>query len=57
MADVATQLAREAPGARIRVRGFLNRRNRVSAQLVLHATQTEILKDTNHGDDEPSCPR
>jgi hypothetical protein len=28
----------------------------MSVQLVLHATQTELLKDTNHGNDEQSRP-
>ena len=45
MGDAATRLARLANGAAVRVTGFLNRKNRMSAQLVLHATSTEILKE------------
>jgi hypothetical protein len=28
----------------------------MSAQLVLHATSTELVKDTNHGNDEQGRP-
>jgi primosomal replication protein N len=52
LGELATALSRERTGTGISVTGFLNRKNRLSAQLVLHATQTERLKDTNHGDDE-----
>ena len=57
LGDAATQLSSVKAGVDVRVTGFLNRRNRMSAQLVLHATQTELLKDTNHGNDEQSSPR
>ena len=41
--EAATQLSRLKDGARVLISGFLNRKNRMSAQLVLHAMQTEIL--------------
>ena len=41
LGDTATQLSRVHPGTEIRVAGFLNRKNRMSAQLVLHATQID----------------
>lgn len=56
LGEVATGLATLEAGAQVRVTGFLNRKNRMSAQLVLHATQTEILKETNHGNDEQGRP-
>ena len=43
LGDAATQLARVKAGADVKVTGFLNRKNRMSAQLVLHATSSEIL--------------
>ena len=43
MGDLATQLAKSAAGAGLKVTGFLSRRNRMSVQLVLHATEIEIL--------------
>lgn len=52
LGDTAAQLAKLKAGAQVRVTGFLNRKNRMSAQLVLHATETEILRETNHGNDE-----
>ncbi len=57
LGDAAVQLSKVKAGADVKVTGFLNRRNRMSAQLVLHATQTELLKETNHGNDEQSSPR
>jgi primosomal replication protein N len=56
LGDAATRLSRVQPGAEVRVEGFLNRKNRMSAQLVLHANSTEILKETNDGNDEQSGP-
>jgi primosomal replication protein N len=41
LGEGAAQLARITAGTQIRVTGFLNRKNRMSAQLVLHATQTD----------------
>jgi primosomal replication protein N len=57
MGPAATALARSRAGAGVRVTGFLNRKNRMSAQLVLHATETETLKGFDHGNDEQSRPR
>jgi primosomal replication protein N len=56
LGEAATQLSRTTAGTPISVTGFLNRKNRMSAQLVLHATKTDLLKDTNHGNDEQSRP-
>jgi primosomal replication protein N len=49
--DAATQLSTVKQGAQVVVTGFLNRRYRASAQLVLHATQTVRLDPPVH---EPS---
>ena len=43
MGEAATQLSRVKTGADVKITGFLNRKNRMSAQLVLHATATEVL--------------
>lgn len=43
VAEAATELARVNAGSELKVTGFLNRKNRMSAQLVLHATSTEIV--------------
>ena len=43
MGDIASDLSKSGAGAGISVTGFLNRKNRMSAQLVLHATKTELL--------------
>jgi len=56
LGDAAMQLSRARAGTEVRVTGFLNRKNRMSTQLVLHATSTEILKDANHGNDEQGRP-
>jgi primosomal replication protein N len=56
MGDAATRLSKIAAGAAVKVTGFLNRKNRMSAQLVLHATLTEILKEADHGNDEQGRP-
>jgi primosomal replication protein N len=56
MGDAATRLSKLRPGATVKVTGFLNRKNRMSAQLMLHATLTEILKETDHGNDEQGRP-
>ncbi len=45
LGDAAAQLSKMKEGAEVSVTGFLNRKNRMSAQLVLHATQTEHLED------------
>ena len=43
LGEIASALAKESAGAGISVTGFLNRKHRMSAQLVLHATKTELL--------------
>ena len=50
MGEVALRLARLKAGNTVNVSGFLNRRNRMSKQLVLHATEMEITEDDGHGD-------
>ena len=45
LGEAATQLSRVKAGADVKVTGFLNRKNRMSAQLVLHATLTEIVSE------------
>ncbi len=52
LGEAATELSRQKSGADVKVTGFLNRKNRMSAQLVLHATSTEIVRETHHGNDE-----
>jgi len=44
MAQVALGMSGLSAGHAVRVRGFLNRKNRMSAQLVLHATKIEQLE-------------
>jgi len=56
LGEAATRLTRVQPGAEVKVTGFLNRKNRMSTQLVLHASSTELLKETNDGNDEQSRP-
>ena len=56
LGETAVALSRVDPGTQLKVTGFLNRKNRMSAQLVLHAKSTEILKETNHGNDEQGRP-
>ena len=45
MAEVAMAMARWKPGQPVRVSGFLNRKNRMSAQLILHATEARAIKE------------
>ena len=45
LGEAASELSRSSTGAGISVTGFLNRKNRMSAQLVLHATKTDLLKE------------
>jgi primosomal replication protein N len=42
MAEVAVAMSRYKVGQAVRVKGFLNRKNRMSAQLILHATAAQI---------------
>jgi primosomal replication protein N len=50
MGDVALALSRLGPGQGVRISGFLNRKNRMSAQLILHATEARMAKEDTHGD-------
>ena len=43
--DVAVAMSKMQAGAEVRLDGFLNRKNRMSAQLMLHVTQAQMLKD------------
>jgi primosomal replication protein N len=43
LGEIASELSKSGAGAGVSVTGFLNRKNRMSAQLVLHATKTELL--------------
>ena len=45
MAEVAVALSRLKPGQAARVKGFLNRKNRMSVQLVFHATDAQAIKE------------
>ena len=45
MAQVALGMSGFSAGRSVTVRGFLNRKNRMSAQLVLHATSMEPAKE------------
>ena len=48
MGDVALAVSRMQAGQAVRIEGFLNRKNRMSAQLILHATNTELIEDKDH---------
>ncbi|HKA41184.1 MAG TPA: primosomal replication protein N [Burkholderiales bacterium] len=50
LADVALVMSTLRSGQSIKVNGFLNRKSRMSAQVVLHATGAEYAKESNHGD-------
>ena len=45
MAEVAVEMARLKPGQAVLVSGFINRKNRMSAQLILHATEAKAIKE------------
>ena len=45
MAEVAVAMSRLKPGQAVQVNGFLNRKNRMSAQLVLHVTEARAIKE------------
>ena len=45
MAEVAVSMARLKPGQAVKVSGFLNRKNRMSAQMILHATDARAIKE------------
>ena len=46
--EVAVAMARMQPGHAVNLEGFLNRKNRMSAQLILHVTKAQTLKETDH---------
>lgn len=50
MGEVAIRAAALKVGQTVRVRGFLNRKSRMSKQIVLHATEAVISEDDNDGD-------
>jgi primosomal replication protein N len=45
MAEVAVAMARFKPGQAVKVTGFVNRKNRMSAQLRLHVTEARAIKE------------
>jgi primosomal replication protein N len=45
MAEVAVTMSRYKVGRAVRVKGFMNRKNRMSAQLVLHATEAQAIEE------------
>ncbi|HET9403082.1 MAG TPA: primosomal replication protein N [Burkholderiales bacterium] len=45
MAEVAVAMARLKPGQVVKVSGFLNRKNRMSSQLILHVTEARAIKE------------
>jgi primosomal replication protein N len=45
LGEAATALSRSRAGSPVKVTGFLNRRNRMSVQLVLHASSADLLKE------------
>ena len=45
MAEVAVAMSRMKPGQAVRVKGFLNRKNRMSAQLMFHATEAQAIEE------------
>ncbi len=45
MAEVAVSMAQLKPGQAVKVSGFLNRKNRMSAQIILHATEARAIKE------------
>jgi primosomal replication protein N len=46
--EVAMVMSRLQAGSTVDVEGFLNRKNRMSAQIVLHVTKAQPLKDKDH---------
>jgi primosomal replication protein N len=45
MAEVAVVMARYKAGRAVRVKGFMNRKNRMSVQLILHATEAQAIEE------------
>lgn len=50
MAEVAVEMSRIGVGQQVHLSGFLNRKNRMSAQLILHVTQAQLLKENGYGE-------
>jgi len=50
MAEVAVEMSRFGVGQQVRLSGFLNRKNRMSAQLILHVTQAQLLKENGYAE-------
>jgi primosomal replication protein N len=45
MAEVAVAMSRYKVGQAVRVKGFMNRKNRMSAQVILHATEAQAIEE------------
>ena len=45
MAEVAVAMSRLKPGQAVKLSGFLNRKNRMSAQLILHVTEARTIRE------------
>jgi primosomal replication protein N len=45
MAEVAVAMSRLRPGQPVRIKGFINRKNRMSAGLILHATEAQAIEE------------
>jgi primosomal replication protein N len=48
--EVAVEMSRFGAGQQVQVSGFLNRKNRMSTQLILHVTQIQSLKETGYAE-------
>ncbi len=50
MGEVAVEMSRFTAGQQVQLNGFLNRKNRMSTQLILHVTQAQLLKETGYAE-------
>ena len=48
LGEIAMAMSRMTQGRQVSVEGFINRKNRMSAQLILHVTKAHELKDMDH---------
>lgn len=48
MGEIAMAMSCLRQGNTVSLEGFINRKNRMSAQLILHVTKAQTLKDTDH---------
>lgn len=48
MGDAALMVSRLKTGQAVRIEGFLNRKNRMSTQLILHVTNTVLIEEMDH---------